>query len=354
MKKLNVVGRKGAYDEDGKLIIPFDYVEINTLNNGVYYAREDFKESDYHLYTAKGRLDYPKTITNIQWDNERRLLAVYGKSNTVEIVEVDYENNTLNTIYSNANIRVSQMNDDLLRLRCINGDVEVFSRKQKKVIVSFNEGKSILAVNEKGFICNDETGMSFWNLSGEKILDEFNDIKMYDDFLICIDKAMFWKLYSYDGKKLNPYKYSGNEFTDGIIPRLIQIKGEKVWLFITNDKIVNSEKLMKRLESADGTCFICTLEQGAPIVVYEDIGNAILKEKKKQTLYKFEKDKKGSITAKVLFEADRIKRMSNFSEFFEMWRGQKRGVCNKEGLLVEPFKWQLVNISYVRYGDIDH
>lgn len=339
MKRLNVVGRKGAYDDDGNLIIPFDYVEISSLNNGVYYARKNFRESDYHFYTAKGRLDYPKTITNVQWDNEKNLLAVWGKDNTAEIVEVDYESNTLKTIYSNCITHVVQMGDDLLILTCINGEVEVFSRKQKKVIATFDGEKQILGVNERGFICKDETGKSFWNLSGEKILGGFHDIKMYDDFLICIDKALFWKLYSYDGKALNQYEYSGNEYTDGIIPRWTQIDGEKVRLFITNDKIIGSEKLTKKLETADGTCLIWTLEQGAPIVVFEDIGNVILKGKKKQILYKLERKAKGKITSRVLFEADRIKRISKSSEFFEMWRGRKRGICDKDGLLIEPFRW---------------
>jgi len=348
MKKLDLVGRKGGYDEDGKLIIPFDYVEICALNDGVYYAREDFKESGYHFYTAKGRLDYPKTIINVQWDNKGRLLAVYGKSNTAEIVEVDYENNTLNTIYSNAITHVSQMTDDLLVLTCINGGIELFSRKQKKVIASFNEESQIVDVTNKGFVERTAIGKNFWDLEGNKILVDFHDIKMYDDFLICIDKFLFWRLYSYTGKELNPYKYSGNACADGIIPRRTQIDGEKIWLFITNDKVINSEELMKKLETANGKCLIWTLEQGAPIVVYEDIGNAVLKEKRKQTLYKFERNAKGSITAKVLFEADRIKRISNSSEFFEMWRGRKRGVCDKEGSLIEPFKWKLFKISYAR------
>lgn len=354
MKKLNVVGRKGAYDDEGNLIIPFDYVEICALNDGVYYARENFDNGVYDLYTEKGIVAFPLDIVGLTWDNDKILVAVKTKGEVWKLVEMDYENNILNIIYENCICHVFHATKDLLILTCINGQRELFSRKEKRIIASFNGEVQIYEVNEKGFICKEPNGKSFWNLSGKKILDGFHDIKMYDDFLICIDKAMFWKLYSYDGKELNPYKYSGNEFTDGIIPRLTQINGEKVWLFITNDKIVNSEELTKRLETADGRCLMWTLEQGAPIVVYKDIGNVILKEKKKQTLYKLEKDKKGSIIEKVLFEADKIKRISNSCEFFEVWKGRKRSVCNKDGLLIESFRWQLFKISYSRLGDIEH
>ena len=203
MKKLNLVGRKGGYDEDGKLIIPFDYVEICALNDGVYYAREDFQKADYHLYTAKGRLDYPKTIINIQWDNQRNLLAVYGKDNTAEIVEVDYESNTLKTIYSNCITNVAMETDDLLSITCINGNLEIFSRKRKKVIASFDDKTDIDDASDKGFVCSDGKKQSFWNVSGEKILDGFKEIIMYNDFLV-VDKAGLWEFIHMKEKNLYP------------------------------------------------------------------------------------------------------------------------------------------------------
>jgi len=225
-----------------------------------------------------------------------------------------------------------QLIDELSRLR-----------KEKKL-----SQKELCEITEKGFIRKDGEYKSFCDLNGKRILEGFHDIKVYDDFLICVDKFFFWRLYSYNGKELNPYKYSGNKYTDGIIPRLTQVDGEKVWLFITSDKIIGSDDVTQKLETADGTCLVWTFEQGSPICVYEDIENVILKEKKKQTLYKLEKDKKGRIISKVLFEADRIKRISSSCEFFEVWKGRKRGICNKDGSLIEPFRWQLFKVSYAR------
>lgn len=353
MKTLKVEGRKGAFDDEGNLIIPFNYAEICCLNDGVYYARENFEETIYHLYTANGRLDYPKNINGVWCDQNRSLLAI-ATDGIWNLVEVDYKDNTLNKIYDKSIYKIFLKTDDLLVLWYENEKCDLFSRKQKKVIARFENEKELCQVNSKGFIRRYGESKSFYDLNGKKILEGFHDIKLYDDFLIGVDKSLFWRLYSYDGKELNPYKYSGNEYTDGINPCLTRIDGKREWIFITSDKIIGSNDVTQKLETADGTCLAWTFEQGSPICVYEDIENVILKEKRQDSLYKLVKDTKGNIKAELVFMADEIKRIPGSNVFFEVWKGRKRGVCNKNGLLGIPYRWQLFKTSYERIGDIEH
>ena len=335
MKKLNVVGRQGAYDDEGNLIIPFDYVEINSLSNGVYYACEN--ENDYHLYTAKGRLEYPNTITNVQWDKEKSLLAVWGKYNTAEIVEVDYENNILKTIYSNAITQVSQESDDLLSLTRINGDLEIFSRKQKKVIASFDDKTDIDDVSEKGFVCNDGKKQSFWNVSGEKVLDGFREIIMYDDFLV-VNKAGLWGVYSHEGKVLIPCKYCSRGSVDGVVPFDTEIDGKEVWLFRVHD-LINFEYWRQKLITIDNREVIYTDVKDEWIFVF-GTPNLLVKGKKKETLYKIEKDQDGIMTIKKVFEAKKIIDLSDGN--FAVRVGCKQGVCNMDGEMIKPLKFAKV------------
>jgi len=334
MKKLDLVGRKGGYDEDGKLIIPFDYVEICALNDGVYYAREDFQKADYHLYTAKGRLDYPKTITNIQWDNQRNLLAVYGKDNTAEIVEVDYESNTLKTIYSNCITNVAMETDDLLSITCINGNLEIFSRKQKKVIASFDDKTDIDDASDKGFVCSDGKKQSFWNVSGEKILDGFKEIIMYNDFLV-VDKAGLWGVYSHEGKELIPCKYCRRGTVDGVVPFNTEIDGKEVWLFRVHD-LINFEYWRQKLITIDNKEVIYTDMEDEWIYAF-GTPNLLVKGKKKDTLYKIEKEENGIMTIRKVFEAKKITDLSDGN--FEVIVGCKKGVCNTNGKMIKPLRF---------------
>lgn len=358
MSKLNIVGRKGAYNEERQLIIPFDYAEINALSNNVYCARKTFKESEYFLYTEKGLLNCPIIIKIVQWDNKGNLFAIGDKCKEFSIVEVDYKNNSLNIIYQNSITRIAQKTKHVFLLTVADGRYELFSRQYKKVIASFDKVDQLVKITEKGFILKDEYGdLLFYDLSGKKILDSFAEIKLYDKHIVAYSlvngKA---GLYSYSGEMIFPIEYIRYETEEAITPILTEIDGEKTWVFKVYEKTFVGKAIVQAVRTIDGKPLIWTDLPGQKICIFKS-GNAIRynSAKKNDVLYKLEKDENGKIRAKLLCDATQINRIYDTSYLFEVRKGCKYGVCDENGHWVKRLKWRLFKPSFARRsGDIDH
>lgn len=93
-------------------------------------------------------------------------------------------------------------------------------------------------------------------------------------------------------------------------------------------------------------------KQGELVEAFEDTGNFILARNNKQILYRLGKDEKGKIITKAVFEANEIKKIPESHVLFEVWKGRRRGVCTKNGLLVISFRWQLFKRYYEKVDDI--
>lgn len=356
MAYLEVVKKVGARNGKGTYIIPMEYDEIKRLKTGVYVATrsisDDFLSKDcYHLYTEKGRLDYhyEGCITEVLYDKNEEIFALEVKDlSTCEwhLVEIDYENNTINKLYENSISSVELLSNNCIRLYTLNGFTEIFSRELEKIVASLAIGVKIHFVGKQGFILEDKDKQTaFINLEGTRILGfNWNHMVLGDEFITVVKEIgngqFNFGLYTYEGKEVLPCTYWGMEYIPGITPEDCRIDGVKVWLFNVHKKDGNIyyDELIK----ADGEAILSisgndVFMSDVSIRVYEGT-NVVVKQKNKATLYKLEMNNKREIKAIVVCEADKIEKLGNYG-LYHVYKGRKKGICNKNGTMIEPLRF---------------
>lgn len=358
MAILEVVKKVGAKNTKGEYIIPMQYDAIKRLKTDVYVAtrniRDDFLSKDsYHLYTEKGRLDYhyEGCITEVLYDINEEIFAleVTDLSNCEwHLVEIDYEKNLINKLYKNSIDSVERLSNNCIRLFTLEGFTEIFSRELKKIIASLATGVKIHFVGKQGFILEDKDKQTaFINLEGTRILGfNWDHMVLGDEFITVVKEIgngqYNFGLYTYEGKEVFPCTYWGMEYIPGITPELCKIDGINVWLFNTHRKedSIYYDELIK----ADGEAILSirgndVFMSEVSIRVYEGT-NVIVKKKNNATLYKLEMNAQHEIKAVVVCEADKIEKLGNYG-LYQVYKGRKKGVCNKDGIMIEPLRFMV-------------
>lgn len=359
MSNLEVVKKAGAKNEKGTYIIPMEYDEIKRLKTGVYVAtrriRDYFLSKDsYHLYTEKGRLDYyyEGCITKVLYDKNEEIFALEVKdlSNCEwHLVEIDYDNNTINKLYKNSIDSVERLSNNCIRLLTIEGVTEIFSRELKKIIASLATGVKIHFVGKQGFILEDKDKQTaFINLEGTRILGfNWDHMVLGDEFITVVKEIgngeFNFGLYTYEGKEVLPCIYWGREYVPGITPEDCRVDGAKVWLFNIHRKDGNTyyDELIK----ADGEAVLSisgddVFMSDVSISVYEG-SNVIVKQKNKATLYKLEMNNRREIKAVVVCEADKIVKLREYGQY-RVYKGKRKGICNKNGTMIQPLRFKSI------------
>ena len=360
MGNLQVVKKVGAYNEDGFCIIPLKYDSIKKLKSGVYIAKNEcmgnnppFKDNNY-LYTEKGELIYQcdGKIAGVLYDVNEKIIALQISNITKcewHIVEIDLENNIINMLLNTHSDSIKRKGENLWFFDNDTNKRKVFSLKSKKIILCLDRDEEVVVENKKGFILSKAGLRGFYNEAGEKIIEaQWYDIILYEEFIGVVKKVTAneynYGLYTYEGKKIFPCKYWGMEYIPGITPELCKIDGAKVWLFNTHRKEngIYYDELIK----ADGEAVVSisgddVFMSDVSIRVYE--GNSVIvKQKNKATLYKLEMDNHRKIKAVVVCEANKIEKLHEYGQY-RVYKGKRKGVCNKNGTMIEPLKFKSIS-----------
>jgi len=361
MGNLQVVKKAGVCNEEGVWVIPMSYDEITKLKTGVFIAKyictsdnPPFKDN-YHLYTEKGRVDYlcVGVISAVLYDEEGEIYALEITSNSTSewhLVEIDYENNVINKLYENSISFIKLLPNNCIRMITSRGITEIFSRKFKKVITRLATEVNIDFVSKQGFVlANKNNQKAFINLEGMCILDfNWHHIGLGIEFITVVKEIgkgeLNFGLYTYEGDEVLPCKYWGMEFVPGIEPECCCIDGASVWLFNTRRKEngVYYDELIK----ADGEAVLSisgddVFMSDVSIRVYEGT-NVIIKEKGKATLYKLEMNNRREIKAVVLCEADKIEKLNKYGQY-SVYKGRRKGICNKNGTMIQPLRFKKIS-----------
>jgi len=241
MSKIEVVKREGIVNEEGKVIVPFEYEYVRVLNSGVYVAvkgERNFEESKpvcnkyyhhkklipikdesrIHLYTDKGKIAFNQPILDYVCNNNGTDEIVALKiPEGWRLVELDYEKNILNAYYSTVD-RIVDMCDGYIAVERVGNGCTVYSMDNWEKVFELTEAAEIIIISESGFLVTEKETRkyAFYNLSGCMILDyEWDCICCEDDYIVVIqylgDTQLAKKkvIYSYDGEELevNEYEY---------------------------------------------------------------------------------------------------------------------------------------------------
>lgn len=117
MSEVKVVKRAGLIDEEGKIIVPFEYDSVTVLRCGIYVAKvsaiktEDNKilrnqyyhhkkliptkdASKFHFYTDKGRVYFSQPILNfVSNSGDSEKIRAIEVPEGWKLVKFDFENN---------------------------------------------------------------------------------------------------------------------------------------------------------------------------------------------------------------------------------------------------------------------
>ena len=307
MEELKVVKKVGAYNKDGKIIIPFEYRGVAKLTDVVYKA-ESF-EGEYHLYTSKGKVEYPKHVVKINYgyhfrDNTYVLL----NSKKVYIGEIDFEKNTFNVMYE----RVAfTCNDETYYLSVIlmDGSQDIFSHEEKKVILHLKPSETLCEIKEgKGFVVKEGDNLKFYDLSGRIIVENFYMITAYDKVLHIVRwipnaRKDIEIIYSYSGEKIVQREHlRADMYALHVIETVIN---GKQTVIITSINMVGDDYLAELLDIKGKVIFSSKIDCVKEILLYDN-DTILLKSNNLDMLCKIEKDDSGSIGVKKVLEADKI------------------------------------------------
>ena len=307
MEELKVVKKVGAYDNDGKIIIPFEYKGVAKLNDVVYKA-ENF-EGEYHLYTSKGKVEYPEHMAKINYgyhfcDNT----YVLQDSEKVYIGEIDFEKNTFNVIYERVAFTCK---DETYYLSVIlnDGSQDIFSHEEKKVILHLKPSESLLEIIEgKGFVVQEGKKFKFYDLTGRMVVENFFRIMAYDKVLRILRNLPnvgrnIEIIYSYTGEKIVEREHL--PFDTYALHVIETIINEERTDIITSIKMVGDVYLAELLDIKGKVIFSSKIDCVKEMLLYDN-DTILIKSNNLDMLCKLEKDDSGSIIVKKVLEADKI------------------------------------------------
>lgn len=309
MEELKVVQKAGAYDKDGKIIIPFEYERVEKMTTGVYEAKSF--SGEYHLYTSKGKVEYPEhmaKINNVFLFSDKTCIFVLQDNEKVYIGEIDFEKNTFNVIYE----RVAfTCNNEIYYLSVIlnDGSQDIFSPEEKKVILHLKPSEFILEIIEgKGFVVKEGANRKFYDLSGRLIVENFVRITIYDKVLCIVrrnpnTRRVVEFMYSYTGEVIVKREHlPGDMYALSAIEPIIN--GEQM-VIITSINMVGDVYLAELLDIKGKVIFSSKIDYMKEMLLYDN-DTILLKHNNLDMLCKLEKDDAGSIIVKKVIEADRI------------------------------------------------
>jgi len=361
MGSLTIEKRVGAYNDNGLCVIPWRYDEIKTLRSGIYVARiiktgpfPPYKDI-HRLYTEKGILKHKFVgdIAGVFCDKNEEVVALQINNGTNcewRIVEVDYEKNTIEELYNNNSIKSLKLkNLGFIELINSNGETEIFSPKEKKIILKLKENEKLISINHKGFVIQLSGLLGFCDLEGRKILQHgWYDIYPFDNFLgvsMKVDTNVFkYGLYSYEGKEVLPCKYWSKSNSGGaIVPELICLSGIKTWFFKIHQEI--GEAYYDELLTSEGKTVLsvkgdCAFISGSAISISKD-RNVVVKENEWARMYKLECDGDFKVKARLLCEANKIEEIGDSGEY-EIRRGRKKEICNSDGTIIKSLRHKTI------------
>jgi len=308
MEELKVVKKVGAYDKDEKIIIPFEYRSVAKLNDIVYKA-ESF-EGEYHLYTSKGKVEYPEHMAKINYgDHFRDNTYVLQDNEKVYIGEIDFEKNIFNVIYERVAFTF-QDEIDCLSVILNDGSQDIFSPEEKKVVLHLKPSESILEIIEgKGFVVKEGDNRKFYDLSGRLIVENFVRITTYDKVLHIVrrnpnTRRVVEFMCSYTGEVIVKREHlPGAMYALSAIEPIIN--GERM-VIITSINIVGDIYLAELLDIKGKTIFSSRIEYIKEILLYDNDTILLKSNKNLEMLYKLEWDDSEGIIVKKVLEADRI------------------------------------------------
>ena len=307
MEELRVVKKVGAYNKDGKVIIPFEYEKVWDLNDIVYEAITF--EGEYHLYTSKGKVEYPKHIVKIT-------KAYYFLGNTyvlqdnekVYIGEIDFEKNAFNVIYERFAIKF-QNNIYYISVFFKDGSRDVFSHEEKKVVLHLKPSEILREIEEgKGFIVEEEKTRKFYDISGNKIAENCLKIITYDKvFHVLMSSPNARRnieiIYSYTGEKIVEREHLPDVmYALHVIETIINEERTDI---ITSIKKVGDVYLAELLDIKGKVIFSSKKDYMKEMLLYDN-DTILFESKNLDMLCKLKKDDAGAILVKKVLEADGI------------------------------------------------
>lgn len=337
MEELKVVKKVGAYNAEGKIIIPFEYKSVAKLNDIVYKA-ESF-EGKYHLYTSKGKVEYPEHMAKINYGYHfRDNTYVLQDSEKVYIGEIDFEKNTFNVIYE----RVAFTCKDetyYISIILMDGSQDIFSYEEKKVVLHLKSSENLYEIIEgKGFVVKERKNFKFYDLSGRLIVENFYRIIAYDKLLRilrCVPNARrnIEIIYSYTGEKIVQREHlPADMYALNVIETIIN---EEQAVIITSIKMVGDIYLAELLDIKGKVIFSSKIDCMKEMLLYDN-DTILFKSNNLDMLCKLEKDDSMGIIVKKVIEADKIENCG-----YRKYRVQKKGkivLYDSDGNLIQ-LKW---------------
>jgi len=181
MEELKVVQIAGAYDKDGKIIIPFEYERVEKKTTGVYGAKSF--SGEYHLYTSKGKVEYPKHIVKINKAvlfTDETCIFILQDNEKVYIGKIDFEKNVFNVIYERF---ASKFEKHLYHISIFfnDGSQDIFSPEEKKVVLHLKPSETLCEIiDKKGFFVRERDRRKFYDFTGRMVAENFS-ITIKDD-----------------------------------------------------------------------------------------------------------------------------------------------------------------------------
>jgi len=307
MEELKVVKKAGAYNAEGKIIIPFEYERVEKMTTGVYEAKSF--EGEYHLYTSKGKVEYPKHMAKINYGYYfRDKTYVLQDNEKVYIGEIDFEKNTFNVIYERNAIKF--LNEIYyISIFFMDGSQDIFSHEEKKVILHLKPSETLCEIKEgKGFVVKEGDNLKFYDLSGRIIVENFYMITAYDKVLHIVRwipnaRKDIEIIYSYSGEKIVQREHlRADMYALHVIETIIN--GEQTDI-ITSINLVGDVYLAELLDIKGKVIFSSKIECMKEMLLYDN-DTILFKSNNLDMLCKIEKDDAGSIGIKKVLEADKI------------------------------------------------
>lgn len=307
MEELKVVKKMGAYNKDGKLIIPFEYRSVAKLTDIVYKA-ESF-EGEYHLYTSKGKVEYPKHIAKINYGYHfRDNTYVVIDNKKVYIGEIDFEKNTFNVIYE----RIAFTCKDetyYISIILMDGSQEIFSHEEKKVVLHLKPSENIYEIIEgKGLVVKERKNFKFYDLTGRLVVENFFRIIAYDKVLRILKSIPNTEknieiIYSYAGEKIVQREHlPGDMYALNVVETIIN--GEQT-IIITSINMVGDVYLAELLDIKGKVIFSSKIDCVKEMLLYDN-DTILFKSNNLDMLCKLEEDVDGHIIATKNLEAEKI------------------------------------------------